>query len=409
MGSATRWRCGVALALSMCLTLCQGLPLLAASTQQLREAIDRSGLVGSRFELQRNASRLTILSEQIFPNTDELKLALLQMASLLESSEPGLQKVTLRAYLLNKPNPYEGSIAPAVASRLQRDGDPEMLAKIDLTSVRGPAKRSPLIAASEPIANRSDDENIPVLGDPIDAPPARTPPAPRPARSAPPKGRSASLGDLAVIGDPIYPGQKVADPARGDTSGASTPALADANNGSRPFNTRVSVLRAGSPIPVLLDREVIVSGDQPVAFQAVVLQDILSDEGDLVVPGGSRVRGTVEPTPSGARLTLRELTINNRQYAIRAVSPVYPSQVSRSGGDMGTGMAIGGVVGGVGGSIIGGSVDRRWGGLWGGLLGGLLGSFLGGSLSRPQVRTTVVIPQGTINPQLVDDLTIGNY
>ncbi|MBW4696489.1 MAG: glycine zipper 2TM domain-containing protein [Aphanocapsa lilacina HA4352-LM1] len=378
MGVSKIRRGGVAVALSMVLLACQGVPLLAASVQQLEQTVSGSGLVGSQFTLKRDKAKLNIQSEQIFPNRDELKLALIQLASLLEGADPAIKTVSLRAYLLGSPTPLEGSIAPGTATQLQRSGDPEMLEKIRLASVAAPAGKKPgkLIAASKPTSE--EPGGIPVLGDPIDPP--------------------AGKGNLPVLGEPLYPGQAVADPATGGGPSDS----------ERPFRTGVSVLRAGSPIPVLLEREVVVEGESPVPIQAVVLQDILSDDGDLMIPGGSQVRGTVEPTPSGARLTLRELYVNDRQYTIRAVSQVYPSQTTRSGGNQGTGMMIGGVAGGVGGSLLGRSVDRRWGGLWGGLLGGLLGSFLGGSMSQPQTRTTVAIPAGTANPQLLEDLTIGN-
>jgi len=365
-----------ALALAGMIALAPAAPLLAASLPQLEQAVRDSGLVGAAFRVTRRGQALLVETNQIYPNRDELKLALVQLAGLLETTDNKLQKVTLRANLLNKPDPVEGSIAPRTAVQLQRTGDPDMLEKVRLATVKG---RRPTLVAVRPAP---DGSNIPVLGDPIE-------------RNGQPTGQPRADLNLPVLGDPIVPGQRVADPARG-TGDEPPPAPA--------LRTGIAVLRAGSALPILLDRDVNVSGNQPAQVSAVVLQDILNESGELVIPGGSQVRGQVEPTPSGARLVLTELSMNGRTYPIRATTAVFPAQV-QGGGGFGGGALVGGVLGGFGGSLLGQSFDRRSGGLWGGLLGGLLGSFLGGA-ATPQPRRVVVIPAGATNTQLLEDVAI---
>ncbi len=388
MGSGKKhW---LALALSLNLFFVQAIPLLAATTRQLQDTVRNSGLVGARFQVWRQGGDLRVETDQIYPNRDELKLALIQLASLVESTDGALRRVTLRGYLLNNPQAVEGSIAPRTATQLQRQGNPDMLDSINLAAARKTSSKSlPVpVVASNP---QESGDDIPVLGEPID------PPATVPARTQKSARQPVTAAkDIPVIGEPLYPGQRVVGSASAD------------DNAPAPFQTGVSILRAGSPIPVMLNRDIVVDGNRSVPVEAIVLQDILSDSGQLVIPGGSQVRGVVEPTPSGARLKLRELYVGDRQYSIQAASSVYPAQVQQYGGN-GSGGLIGGLAGGFGGMAIGNSLNNRGGGLWGGLLGGLLGSWVGSSMSQPVRRTTTVIPAGTTNAQLLEDLSITSY
>lgn len=375
----------VALVVSGWLVLAQTTPLLAATLQQLEITVRDSGLVGQAFQLTRKAQNLKVETGQIYPNNSEFKLALLQLASLLESADTKLKLVTLRGSILDNPSPVEGSIVPTRATQLQQSGATDMLDTVSIKTLAGKRPNPKPVKQATAVPNQS----IPVIGDPIsDEPPQRLAS----------EGPRAAAG-IPVIGEPLEAGQRVADPAIGkgeDTTTASTP-----------FNTGVSVLRAGAPIPVLLAQDVSVPGNRTVPVNATVLQDVFSEGGDLVIPGGSRVSGQIEPAPGGARLVLREIYINDRQYTIRAQSDVYRARVSGGGGSS-IGGLTGGLLGGVGGSLFGRSVDRNTGGLWGGLLGGLLGSFIGSSMGNSQ-RSEVVIPAGPANSRLLEDVTVNNY
>lgn len=369
-----RGQFSVSLALVLALGLYQASPLRAATLPQLQAAVLDSGLVGSQFKVSRSHQNLLVESNQIYPNHDELKLALIQLASLIDGTDRKLSRVTLRAFLLNKSDPVEGSIAPGLAAGMQRNGDPDMLDRVLLKTL--PGWRPPKLATVQPA---SSTDELTVIGDPID-------PSINQKVAVHPKANP----NLPVLGDPIVAGQKVV--GRDDGS-SEEPA----------FRTGLSVLRTGSPLPILLDQDIRVTSGQRVPVNAVVLRDIVNDEGELVIPGGSQVRGEVESTPSGARVVLKELYIGNRTVPLRAVTAIYPPR-SQGGGNFGTNMIIGGVVGGVGGSLLGGSFGGS-GGLLGGLAGSLLGSLLGRSLTAP-AQSVVVIPAGAADAQLLDDVTV---
>jgi hypothetical protein len=101
-------------------------------------------------------------------------------------------------------------------------------------------------------------------------------------------------------------------------------------------------------------------------FEATTLVDLTQD-GRLIVPAGSTLRGVVSSVDKADRidrsgsltLSFDRLTVNGRGYAIRAMA----TQVFESGGirdegvkagaGAGVGAVIGGIVGGVKGAILG--------------------------------------------------------
>ncbi len=345
-----------AFALVLCLSNTQ--PILAATTRQLASTIQQSGLISGQFKVIRKNQTLLVEADQLFANTSDLKSAVVQLAGLLKNAEPKLEQLTLRTNLADQPNPVEASIPTQLSTLLD---DPNITEQVTLKAVsRGTQK----LIAVHPAASPGD---LAVLGE------------------LNPPGTS----NLPVIGEPLYPGQKTV---------GSLP------NSNRSFTTGLSVLRAGSAMPILLDQEIAVNSGENTPINARILQDVRGDNGEVVIPGGSEVRGNVEFTAGGARLVLKELIIRDRQYTIRAATTVYPTRTQ--GGTRGGNPLLGGAIGGFGGYSIGRMVDRQSGGLWGGLLGGLLGSIL--TPSGSPGRSVVTFPAGMTNTQLLDDLSVNS-
>jgi hypothetical protein len=348
----------IAVAITVVLCLSNSLPILAATTQQLESTVRQSGLISGQFKATRKNQFLLVEANQLFANTDDLKSALIQLAGLLKNTEPKLERLTLRTSLADQPNLVEASIPTQLAALLD---DPNIAEQVTLKTL---SRGAPKPIAVHPATSPGD---LPVLGE-LDAP---------------------STSNLPVIGDPLYPGQKT---------------VGSAPNSNRSFRTGLSVLRAGAAMPILLDQEVAVNSGENTAIVAKILQDVRGENGEVVIPGGSEVRGDVEFTAGGARLVLKELFIRDRQYTIRATTSVYPTRTQ--GGTQGGNPLLGGAIGGFGGFSIGRIIDRQNGGLWGGLLGGLLGAVL--TPSGSPGRSVVTFPAGTANAQLLDDLSVSS-
>jgi hypothetical protein len=346
----------IAITLVNCLSNTQ--PILAATTQQLESTVRQSGLLSGSFKATRKNQFLLVEANQLFANADDLKSALIQLAGLLKNTEPKLERLTLRTSLADQPNLVEASIPTQLAILLD---DPNIAEQVTLKTL---SRGTPKPIAVHPAPSPGD---LPILGEP-DAP---------------------GTSNLPVIGEPLYPGQKTV---------GSLP------SSNRSFRTGLSVLRAGAAMPILLDQEIAVGSGENTAITAKILQDVRGDDGEVVIPGGSEVRGNVEFTAGGARLVLKELFIRDRQYIIRAATSVYPTRTQ--GGSQGGNPLFGGALGGFGGYSIGRIIDRQNGGLWGGLLGGLLGAVL--TPSGSPGRSVVTFPAGMTNTQLLDDLSVNS-
>jgi hypothetical protein len=345
-------------ALTLALFLSNAQPILAATTRQLESTVQQSGLIRGQFKVMRQNQSLLVEANQLFANTDDLKSALIQLAGLLKNTEPKLERLTLRASLADQPNPVEASLPTRLATLLD---DPNIAEQVSLKTV---SRGTPKPIAVHPAQAPGD---LPILGE-LDAP---------------------GTSNLPVIGEPLYPGQKTV---------GSLP------NSNRSFRTGLSVLRAGAAMPILLDQEIVVNSGENTPITAKILQDIRGENGEVVIPGGSEVRGDVEFTNGGARLVIKELFIRDRQYIIRASTSVYPTR--SQGGTRGGNPLLGGAVGGFGGFSIGRLIDRQNGGLWGGLLGGLLGAVL--TPSGSPGRAVVTFPAGMTDTQLLDDLSVNS-
>jgi len=100
-------------------------------------------------------------------------------------------------------------------------------------------------------------------------------------------------------------------------------------------------------------------------FEAVTAADIF-EEGQLLIPAGSRVRGVVSSVDSASRtdrrgsmtLAFDQITINGRQHEMRGtltqvLEADKDNEVAKIGGGAGVGAIIGGIIGGLKGAIIG--------------------------------------------------------
>lgn len=100
-------------------------------------------------------------------------------------------------------------------------------------------------------------------------------------------------------------------------------------------------------------------------FEAVTAADILED-GQLLIPAGSRVRGVVSSVDRASRtdrrgemtLAFDQITINGRNHAMRGtltqvLEADKDNEVAKIGGGAGVGAIIGGILGGLKGAILG--------------------------------------------------------
>jgi hypothetical protein len=100
-------------------------------------------------------------------------------------------------------------------------------------------------------------------------------------------------------------------------------------------------------------------------FDAVTAADIFED-GNLLIPAGSRVRGVVSSVDRASRtdrrgemtLAFDQITIGGRNYAMRGtltqvLEADKDNEVAKIGGGAGVGAIIGGILGGLKGAILG--------------------------------------------------------
>jgi hypothetical protein len=283
-------------------------------------ALRRSGLVGVDFRVQpQPQNRWVVETDHCYTSAEELKLSLLQVTKLLGGG------TTLRARLLGSEEPVEASLGSDLAR-----SPLEALRRIRLVPYRG------------------------VLPPPGSAPQSTT-------ITALPHGARPTL---PVLGEPLVPGQPVADPVRG--SGV--------------------LLAAGRPIPVRIEQELTVSGETATPIAGVVPQSVLDEQGSILVPRGTTATGRIVSTAQGARLVVDTLVIDGQPHRIAASTAEFPSYPSANGG-VASGPAAGALIGG----LLGGGV--------GALLGGLFGNLFGAPAPPPRV---VVFQPGTLYPRLVD-------
>jgi hypothetical protein len=177
-----------------------------------------------------------------------------------------------------------------------------------------------------------------------------------------------------------------------DTStGAYGTGTRDTTQSGRNTSSAPGTLPAGTELDVRLQTEL--SSDTAKVedrFEATTAVDVRED-GRVLIPAGSRVRGVVTAVESAGRvdrkgrlsLSFDQITVNGRNYPLRAtVTEALESGGYREdAGRIGTGAAVGGIIGGI------------LGGLKGALAGILIG---GGGVVAATEGQDVELPAGTV-------------
>ncbi len=154
---------------------------------------------------------------------------------------------------------------------------------------------------------------------------------------------------------------------------------------------------AGTPLQVELDQE-LNTEDTEVGerFSATLVQSLRDAEGNVVVPAGAKVHGTVtglkksdrHGDQAAIRLDVQELDLEDRTYPMQARITETEVEAKRDKSDVGKGAAVGGVAGAALGAVIGRDVE-------GTLIGGALGAGAGTVVSLGIGSADAVIEAGT--------------
>lgn len=142
-----------------------------------------------------------------------------------------------------------------------------------------------------------------------------------------------------------------------------------------------------------LDTENTRKGD---AFTATLLNPLMSETGEIVVPAEATVAGLVTgvaPSTSAneqaaIRLDIQEIRFDGRAYPMSADITQTGVEAHADSGELRTGAAVGGVTGLALGAIIGRSVTSA-------VVGGLLGAGAGTAISMGTGTTNAELPAGS--------------
>ena len=168
--------------------------------------------------------------------------------------------------------------------------------------------------------------------------------------------------------------------------------------------TAPGVIPSGTEIDVRLETALSSDTNQVEdRFEATTIVDLRQD-GRVVIPAGSRVRGVVTAVDDAGRierkgrlsLSFDQVTINGRNYPIRGTvtQALEAGGYKDDAGKIGTGAAVGGIIGGI------------LGGLTGALAGILIG---GGGVVAATEGENVELPAGTVLRMRLDqDLNTRN-
>jgi len=171
-------------------------------------------------------------------------------------------------------------------------------------------------------------------------------------------------------------------PGRTTQSGTATRSASTTNNREIPVGTELDVklqatLNSGTAEP-----------EQ--RFEATTAVDLKGDNGQVLIPAGSAVRGVISDVKKAGRverkasmtLAFDQVTVRGRNYPIRAtVAPFEGEGVKGDAGKIGTGAGVGAIIGGI------------LGGFKGALAGILIG---GGGVVAATEGQEVNLPAGTV-------------
>ncbi len=204
--------------------------------------------------------------------------------------------------------------------------------------------------------------------------------------------------------------------ALGMTSTATFPVLmaAPATASSQPyivgqaFSQAGVAIPSGTVIPVRYDEaeRIVVTPSETAPVTLIVAENIRTQEGTILVPAGSEIRGDLQPAGVGTQFIAQELRFrnSNQRLPIEATSQVITERETLKKGTNATqilkGAAIGAAAAAVVAEVIG---DIDLGEVLGGAgIGALAGLLLGG---RREAEVIVVRPED-LNLTLQEDLVL---
>ena len=196
----------------------------------------------------------------------------------------------------------------------------------------------------------------------------------------------ACAGATSGKNAPVY-----TPPSTSAPGSTSTPAEAPQSGPVEVSGTEQGVLPAGQEFDVRLESMLSSATAKPEdRFQATTVVD-LTQNGRVLVPAGSLVRGVVSSVQKATRidragsltLSFDRLTVNGHAYAMHALATqVFQSGgITEEGGKAGIGAGVGGVIGGV------------LGGVKGAILGAVIGA--GGAIAATEGKD-IELPAGSI-------------
>lgn len=166
---------------------------------------------------------------------------------------------------------------------------------------------------------------------------------------------------------------------------------------------------AGTQIPVRyegVDRILLAKDEAPIPFTMKVAQNVVTREGQVLIPAGSDVIGTLQTTPRGAQFLARELVLpTGRRIPMQAASNFITNTETINKG-VSTGKLIAGTVVGAGAAAgiaaVTGDRNIRW-------FEVLPGAVVGGGLSllfRDRVELFAINPNTDLTLTLTADLDL---
>lgn len=191
-------------------------------------------------------------------------------------------------------------------------------------------------------------------------------------------------------------------------SGNDRPAAAAERKPAPPPAPTTFTAPAGTFIDVAVAESISSEHSKPgQAFSGIVVSNVRDAKGNIVIPQGSTVHGTVtevKSTHSGGQLTLAVsgITVRGKDYALAArIDSVETQSIHHgvTGGDVAK-TGAGAVVGAVLGRVIGGNAK-------GAVIGGVVGAGAGAGVAAATKQVDIVLPKGGhINLSLTAPLTV---
>lgn len=168
------------------------------------------------------------------------------------------------------------------------------------------------------------------------------------------------------------------------------------------------IIPAGTVLPIRYDEaeRIVLKPDEELPVTLTVAETIRAEGGEILVPAGSEIEGTLQPAGAGTQFVARELRLgSDRSVPIRATSQVITERETiKKGTDTGQilkGAAVGAAAAAVISEIVGGiDVEEVLGGAG---LGALAGLLLG---RRGEVEVIVVNPATDLDLTLQSDLRL---